>query len=552
MALVPPCLGQGAYGSVHRGYVRGLAELGHLEGTPVAIKSPLPTVGKEPGVPQMQLREFVAMACIEPHPRIMPIHAGIIEDGERGTGLHFIMPCATGTAKDALKRMDAARALRWSAQLAEAVAHLHAQGWIHRDIKLENCMIFNDELVLGDLGLTRLSLQPATEGAASTDYAELTVDVCTETTRAPEVCEAAESRGAPTSRSYGISSDVWSVGACCLALAAQKYVFKRTDTLSANQVALKLLDVPGRSLADTALALQAACGFAEGTSKLPQAWWCAVADMLRVCPGARCTAQVAATTLRQLVSEAPKAEAPARPAAAPLRVQWQAFRGHSMIVMPRLLFGLKSSARSQTSLDLKFMCSCWDACRTLGLPLLVSVHAQLLLARALQKAALVPTRHLAAACVDLAAKLFMYSPPTLKSLASVMRVAESSVVRVEWQTLKRLGGVLICSDMRKVLELWPPTRSHGLGGNPLCISLVLALMAVDSGCDVHDAVIDAHSLMSGAAPGPLVQHSRIADLVRALRAGECVCFFRSWPGEWSDRTAAMRAWANAINLSHGK
>ena len=546
MALVPPCLGQGAYGSVHRGYVRGVANLGHLEGIPVAIKSPLPTLGKEPGVPQMQLREFVAMSCIEPHPRIMPIHAGIVEDGERGTGLHFIMPCATGTAKDALKRMDAERVLRWSAQLAEAVAHLHAQGWIHRDIKLENCMIFNDELVLGDLGLTRLSMQPSTEGSG-TDFAELTSDVCTETTRAPEVCEAAESRGAPTSRSYGISSDVWSVGACCLALAAQRYVFKRTDTMSANQVALKLLDVPGRSQGDTILALQAACGFAEGVSELPQAWWCAVADMLRIRPGARCTAQVVASTLRKLVPEVLKNDEPARPSAIPLRIQWQAFRGYSMIVLPRFC-GLKSPARSQTTLDIKFMCSCWDACRTLGLPLMVSVHAQLLLARALQKAALVPTRHLAAACVDLAAKLFMYSPPTLKSLASVMRVAETSVVRVEWQTLMRLGGVLICSNMRKVLELWPPTRTHSLGGNPLCISLVLALMAVDSGCDVHDAVIDAHSLMSGAAPGPLVQHSRIADLVRALRAGECACYFRSWPGEWPDRTAAMRAWANAINL----
>lgn len=554
VALLSPSLGHGTYGAVHKGYVRGFPELQHLENHAIAIKSPFQQPSGGAGVPQMQLREVVAMCSIPPHPNIMPFHAGIIEEGARGTGLHILMPCAQGTAKSFLKvkPLSCEEILRWSSHLADAVAHLHAHGWIHRDIKLENCMIFDGALVLGDLGLTRLSMMDAAAPLvpnASSDV-QMTTDVCTETTRAPEVF-IAEASGAPTTYDYGLPSDIWSLGACCLAMACGGYVF-RSSAHGAKDALTSIWKLLGRPTewrlvkdaasfpapTDAVAALRAQ---AAGRKDLPDAWWFAVEKLLRVLPWTRSTALQASESFRSLsVPTALKQES----AGNTPELKWQGFSG-----TPRVLLrgGVAARCSVAESATLKCMVACWDASRSLALAPLAGFAAQILLARA--HLHVIPSKHLAGACLSLAAKCCMFSAPSVNAVAAALRVSEAVVARCEWQVLQCLGGQLLSEELRCALRLWPPRLHQGLSGNPLSVCLVSALLALHPGTEVVVAFQDAEIMLRGTAPGPMAQHARIARLVQACKSGECMSYFRAWPSAWADSTAAIRAWASSIRIS---
>jgi len=83
-----------------------------------------------------------------------------IDVGEAGGLYYFVMEYVEGkTLYDDLSRgkiFDEAEALEIVIQLAKALAHAHAHGMIHRDVKPKNIMINTDGVVkLADMGLAR-------------------------------------------------------------------------------------------------------------------------------------------------------------------------------------------------------------------------------------------------------------------------------------------------------------------------------------------------------------------------------------------------------------
>jgi len=90
------------------------------------------------------------------HPNIVQA----IDVGEAGGYHYFVMEYVEGkTIADDLvagKRYDEKEAIEIVIQVAHALAHAHAQGLIHRDVKPKNIMINKDGVVkLADMGLAR-------------------------------------------------------------------------------------------------------------------------------------------------------------------------------------------------------------------------------------------------------------------------------------------------------------------------------------------------------------------------------------------------------------
>jgi serine/threonine protein kinase len=88
----------------------------------------------------------------------------------------------------------------YAAELAEALAHLHARGVVYRDLKPENVMMdAGGHVKLVDFGLSKQNVRSAVEGASS---------YCgTPEYLAPEVMTD------PAKRNYGTAIDWWSLGA---------------------------------------------------------------------------------------------------------------------------------------------------------------------------------------------------------------------------------------------------------------------------------------------------------------------------------------------------
>jgi serine/threonine protein kinase len=97
-------------------------------------------------------------------------------------------------------RLSEERCKFYAAELAEALAHLHAHGVVYRDLKPENVMMDDEGHVkLVDFGLSKQNVRSAVEGASS---------YCgTPEYLAPEVMTD------PANRSYGTAIDWWSLGA---------------------------------------------------------------------------------------------------------------------------------------------------------------------------------------------------------------------------------------------------------------------------------------------------------------------------------------------------
>jgi serine/threonine protein kinase len=176
-------LGRGNYGCVH------LAET--MDGKLVAVKKIAKKTSADDGRIQ---KEVEAMSQLQ-HPNIIKLidsyetehtHCIVMQYAPKGDLLQLAL---------STKRIEESKARIIIRQLLEAVAYAHSHGWIHRDIKLENILLDeNENVLLGDWGFaTRWSQYGfLRESIGSLHYAS------------PEIVSSCSYRGPEV--------DCWSVG----------------------------------------------------------------------------------------------------------------------------------------------------------------------------------------------------------------------------------------------------------------------------------------------------------------------------------------------------
>ena len=128
----------------------------------VAIKVLRPELSHSLG-PERFLREIHIVAKLQ-HPHIL----GLIDSGEADGMLYYVMPYVTGESlRTRLARegeMPISEAVWILREIADALAHAHAQHIIHRDIKPENVLFTARHAQVADFGIARAVTEAATAG----------------------------------------------------------------------------------------------------------------------------------------------------------------------------------------------------------------------------------------------------------------------------------------------------------------------------------------------------------------------------------------------------
>ncbi len=114
------------------------------------------------------LREIAITARLN-HPHILPL----LDSGLAGDGAFpfYVMPVASGESlQDRLGRdgrIPVAEAVRLAREVAEGLAHAHAQGVVHRDVKPANVLLSAGHAVLVDFGIAKAVGDAAQGGLTS-------------------------------------------------------------------------------------------------------------------------------------------------------------------------------------------------------------------------------------------------------------------------------------------------------------------------------------------------------------------------------------------------
>src|SRR5439155_14176914 len=121
-------LGRGGYGLVYLAYDPRL-------GREVALKVPRADALVTPSLRERFVREARAAAALD-HPNIVPVHeAGAIGPICYITYAYCSGPTLAAWLRDRAAPVPAAEAAALVATLAQAVAHAHTRGVVHRDLK---------------------------------------------------------------------------------------------------------------------------------------------------------------------------------------------------------------------------------------------------------------------------------------------------------------------------------------------------------------------------------------------------------------------------------
>jgi serine/threonine-protein kinase len=133
------------------------------------------------------------------HPNILPLH----DSGEADGLLYYVMPYVDGESlADRLHReqqLPLDDALRIARQVAGALSYAHERGVIHRDIKPDNILLADGEVLVADFGIARVTDWADEEALTATGVA-----VGTPAYMSPEQGSADESLDART--------DIYSLG----------------------------------------------------------------------------------------------------------------------------------------------------------------------------------------------------------------------------------------------------------------------------------------------------------------------------------------------------
>jgi serine/threonine protein kinase len=163
------------------------------------------------------LLQEARLAAALDHPSVCSIH----EVGSFGDQSFIVMEHVEGTLLTALiprgRGLAAETVLHYAMQIADAVAHAHTRGIVHRDLKSSNIMIRSDGRVkLLDFGLAVRSLDADTSELNTTISRESLSDAGTVPYMAPELL-----RGRPADR----RSDVWALGVLLYEMAVGRRPF---------------------------------------------------------------------------------------------------------------------------------------------------------------------------------------------------------------------------------------------------------------------------------------------------------------------------------------
>ncbi len=122
-------------------------------GRAVALKVLRPELAASLGAERF-LRETEIAAKLT-HPNILALH----DRGDADGLLYYTMPYVEGESlSDRLARerqLPVDEALQITREVAEALAHAHAQGIVHRDIKPDNILFEGGHAVVADFGIAR-------------------------------------------------------------------------------------------------------------------------------------------------------------------------------------------------------------------------------------------------------------------------------------------------------------------------------------------------------------------------------------------------------------
>src|SRR5438093_5549224 len=115
-----------------------------------------------------RFKQEIEVAAHLQHTNILPV----LTAGAKDDLLFYVMPFVSGeslrhrlTREGKLPVADAVRILH---EIADALAHAHAEGVIHRDIKPENILLLGSHAVLTDFGVAR-ALAEARSGGRLTE-----------------------------------------------------------------------------------------------------------------------------------------------------------------------------------------------------------------------------------------------------------------------------------------------------------------------------------------------------------------------------------------------
>ena len=151
----PMCIGEGKFADVFRAYDNHRREW-------VALKViSFPRITKA-GIPHQLKREIDIMSTLD-HPNIMPLHGIVplafcarvvlVVEHARKELLHVIDAAHRSTGRGVV----ASEAVDYVRQLARAIAYLHTMDIVHRDVKPENVLLYDDGTAkLTDFGWSRI------------------------------------------------------------------------------------------------------------------------------------------------------------------------------------------------------------------------------------------------------------------------------------------------------------------------------------------------------------------------------------------------------------